>query len=207
MVIDHIGLFFFPENFLFRTIGRIAFPLFAWLIANGAYHTKNINKYLYRLLAFAFISQIPFMMTNRLIDPSSVALNIFFTLSIGLVAILFIKKTPMKIHWVLISAVCAALATALGTDYGGFGVLSIVAFYIYFKNMKAMLISQIWIYVLMSLYFLYQGNALGLVEIFGLLALLAIAFYNDKEGPKMQYLFYLFYPVHYALIYLVLTLF
>lgn len=207
MVIDHIGLFFFPENFFLRTIGRIAFPLFAWLVANGAYHTKNIQKYFLRLLVFAFISQVPFMLTNRLIDPSSISLNIFFTLSIGLGAIILIKKTNKKSLWALISSVSAIGATALGTDYGGFGVLSIIAFYVYFKNKKAMIISQIWIYILMSLYFLYLENALGLVEIFGLVGLLAVAFYNDKEGPKLQYLFYLFYPLHYMVIYFALTLF
>ncbi len=204
MLIDHIGLFFFPESYVLRAIGRLSFPLFAWLIANGAFHTKNINKYFLRLLVLAIISQFPYMLVNQLVEPNILTLNIFFTLSIGLGAIILIKKTPMKIHWVLVTAVAAALATAINTDYGGFGVLSIVAFYIYFKNYRGLLISQIWIYFLMSLYFLAQGNTLGIVQLCGLISLVFIHFYNHKEGIKMQYLFYLIYPVHYLIIYFLL---
>lgn len=204
MLIDHIGLFFFPESFLLRAIGRLSFPLFAWLIANGAYHTKSINKYFIRLLLLAILSQYPYMLLNRMIDPHTTALNIFFTLSIGLGAIIFIKKTSMKIHWVLITAVAAALATSLQTDYLGFGVLSIVAFYVYFKKKHALIISQIWIYFLMSLYFLSQGNTLGIVQLTGLLSLIFIHFYNNKEGVKVQFLFYLIYPIHYLIMYLLL---
>src|SRR5205085_4973530 len=84
MVIDHIGLFFFPHILLLRIIGRLAFPLFAWLIANGAHHSKNPTKYLTRLFLFALLAQIPFILINRLIDPSFWELNVLFTLFLGL---------------------------------------------------------------------------------------------------------------------------
>jgi hypothetical protein len=206
MFIDHIGLFFFPESFLLRTIGRLSFPMFAWLIANGALHTKNINKYFVRLVIFAFLSQIPYMLANRLIDPTSTALNIFFTLSIGLGAIILIRKTSLQIHWVLISLMSAVLAFALNTDYGGFGVLSIIAFYLFFKNKSILILTQGIIYVLMSVYFLSIGNSLGMIQFIGLLALVFITVYNNKSGPKWRYLFYAVYPLHYVVIYFVLTL-
>jgi len=92
MVIDHVGVFLFPDIQLLRMIGRISFPLFAWLIANGAMHTKNINNYLKRLLMFAIISQIPFILAMRLVEPNFWELNILFTLAIGLMAILLFQK-------------------------------------------------------------------------------------------------------------------
>lgn len=204
MFIDHIGLFFFPDQFWLRAIGRISFPLFAWLISNGAFHTKNINKYWIRLTLFAFISQIPYMLASKFIDPYTISLNIFFTLSIGLGAIIFIRKTPLQIHWVLISLGAAILATLLNTDYGGFGVLSIIAFYVFFKNKPMIIFSQVIIYVLMSYYFLSVNNALGTVQVLGLFSLIPIALYTNKEGKKLQYFFYFVYPVHYVVIYLLL---
>jgi hypothetical protein len=207
MFIDHIGLFFFPESFLLRTIGRISFPLFAWLIANGAYHTKNINKYFVRLFVFALISQIPYWLALRYVDPATTTLNIFFTLSIALGAIILIRKTSLQIHWVLIALLSAVLATVLNTDYGGFGVLSIISFYLFFKNKGVLIFSQIVIYILMSFYFLSLGNSLGLIQFFGLLALIPITLYNGKPGAKMKYLFYAIYPIHYVLIYFALVLF
>ena len=70
MVIDHVGLFFFPHLQIFHIIGRLAFPLFAWLIAKGAKYTENINHYLFRLFVFALLSQVQYIMTYCLVDPS-----------------------------------------------------------------------------------------------------------------------------------------
>ena len=206
MIIDHIGLFFFPENFLFRTIGRLSFPLFAWLIANGAYHTRNIKKYFIRLFILALLSQIPYVLVHQLIDPSTTTLNIFFTLSIGLGAIILIKRTQQRLLWLFISFASALFASLINTDYGGFGVLSIIAFYVFFKNRKKLIISQVLIYVVMSLYFISQGNSLGVVQSVGLLSLLFIIAYNNQEGRKLQYLFYVVYPLHYLAIYFLLRL-
>lgn len=206
MLIDHIGFFFFPDQFWLRAIGRLSFPLFAWLIANGAFHTHNINKYLVRLVVFACISQIPYMLAGKFIDPYITSLNIFFTLSIGLGAIILIQKTKLQVQWVLITLGAAVLASVLNTDYGGFGVLSIIAFYLFFKKESYMIFSQIVIYILMSFYFLSINNTLGIVQFLGALSLIPIVLYNNKEGIKLQYLFYFVYPVHYMFIYLLLVL-
>src|SRR5258706_14601073 len=92
MLIDHIGLYFFPQIILLRAIGRLSFPLFAWLIASGAIHTSSINFYLKRLFIFGCISQIPFILVNRFFNPNFWELNIFFTLFLGLLAIKFLKE-------------------------------------------------------------------------------------------------------------------
>src|SRR5258705_144389 len=116
MIIDHMGLFFFPQYFIFRIIGRLAFPLFAWLIANGAYHTHNIGKYLQRLYLFALISQIPFLFANRLIDPHFSDLNVLCTLFFGLLAIAFIRRTRIWAYWFLITIFFGGMAQFLQTD-------------------------------------------------------------------------------------------
>ena len=60
MLIDHIGMVLFPEQLIFRMIGRLAFPIFAYVLVEGFFYTKNINKYLLRLGVFAIVSEVPF---------------------------------------------------------------------------------------------------------------------------------------------------
>jgi hypothetical protein len=150
MIIDHVGLFFFPQILLLRIIGRLAFPLFAWLIANGAYYSKNINVYLMRLLLFAIIAQIPFFLVNRLIDPSFQELNVLFTLFLGLAAIVIIRKSRNRFTAVLVVLISSILAGILNTDYGVLGVLAIILFYVYFKDIKKMLLLQICLFTFFS---------------------------------------------------------
>ena len=150
MVVDHVGLFFFPQILLLRIIGRLAFPLFAWLIANGAYYSKNINIYLARLFLFAIIAQIPFFLANRLIEPSFWELNVLFTLFLGLAAIELMRKSRNRFIAILVVLISALLAEILSTDYGALGVLAIILFYVYFKDIKKMLLLQICLFTLLS---------------------------------------------------------
>src|SRR5262249_26061534 len=150
MVIDHVGLFFFPQILLLRIIGRLAFPLFAWLIANGAYCSSNIKMYLVRLFLFAIIAQIPFFLANRLIEPAFWELNVLFTLFLGLVAIVLMRKSKHSFTAILVVLITALLAVLLNTDYGALGVLAIIIFYLYFKDLKRMIILQICLFTLFS---------------------------------------------------------
>lgn len=118
MTFDHTGYLIFGDFSYFNYIGRLAFPIFAFQISQGYIHTKNLKKYLSRLLIFAVISQIPFtlflcsrsevvpiseipnILYNSFILWSS-TLNIFFTLIIGLIAIIVydnFNKLREKIH-------------------------------------------------------------------------------------------------------------
>ncbi|HMH10029.1 MAG TPA: TraX family protein [Candidatus Nitrosopolaris rasttigaisensis] len=151
MVIDHVGLIFFPHILLLRIVGRLAFPLFAWLIANGAYYSKNTKLYLIRIFIFAVVAQIPFIFVNRLIDPSFWELNVLFTLFFGLAAIVLMKKSKNSFTSVLIVIISAILAEVLNTDYGALGVLAIVVFYLFFKDIKKMIILQICLFTVLSL--------------------------------------------------------
>jgi hypothetical protein len=200
MVIDHIGLFFFPDVILLRLIGRISFPLFAWLIANGAYHTHNIPSYLKRLVLCAVISQVPFFLANKHLDPHLSLLNVVFTLSTGLVAIYYVKKTADKRLWVLIAVIAASIAGFTHMDYGAMGVLLLLCSYFFFKRPLLLLCSQILLFLGDFFWNLVVHQFISF-EFVGLFSLLFIITYNTKPGPRTRYFFYLFYPLQYVVIY------
>jgi hypothetical protein len=202
MIIDHMGLFFFPQFIFLRLIGRLAFPLFAWLIANGAYHTRDINKYGLRLYFFALLSEIPFLLPNRLIDPTFSDLNVLCTLFFGLCVIILIKKTSNRFYWVLFSAIFVFLAQVLQTDYGGFGVAVVIVFYLFFKNFRQMVFAQIIVFLVPVV--VSSGGFGEVIESVGLLSLYFIRHYNNQLGIKAKYLFYIIYPMQYLVYYFLL---
>jgi len=202
MIIDHMGLFFFPQLIIFRIIGRLSFPLFAWLIANGAYHTHDIGKYLQRLFIFALLSQIPYLLANRLINPHFSDLNVLCTLYCGLLAIALIQKTNNRILWVMITISFSVLAQFIHVDYYGLGVVEVVIFYIFYKNFKNLVLAQFLLFL--PPLFLFPVYVAQLFEPLGLLSLLIIRMYNFQPGPRAKYLFYIFFPLQYAFYYLVL---
>lgn len=216
MVIDHVGLVFFPELSIFRIIGRLSFPLFAWLIANGLYHTNNPTKYLLRLGIFAFISQIPYGLLHSAISTTDISLNIFFTLTVGLMSIMVIKKIPSKALWLGITFVTSLIAVVTKMEYGAVGIFSIVFFYLFFTNFKKLVFSQVLIYL--SFYFipivitviknvsLTTEDIASSIQLCALAALVIIHMYNGKLGLKAQYLFYTFYPLHLSILWIIYTI-
>ncbi len=184
MTIDHIGMFIFPGNPIFRIIGRIAFPIFAFLIVEGYKHTKSFPKYVTRILVLGVISQILFFIFLK-----ETTLNILFTLGIALLALKSFEKKEYIITLLLIylSIIC---------DYPLYGIILILLFYILRNN-----------FLYTSLSFLFLNfifiNILKLfypIQYYSLLSLIFIYFYNGKEGKKIKPLFYIYYPVHYLLL-------
>jgi hypothetical protein len=208
MVIDHIGLFFFPDYLILRIIGRLSFPLFAFLIANGAHYTKNINKYIGRMFVFAVISQIPYYFASSLIDFRLSSLNVLFTFFLALTAILFLKKAENKSLIITFVISVAIAAQLLNTDYGMFGILLTVSLYLFFTNSKAKIISFLLLSLVFSLAPAIKLMGLNIFEIdFGpvisTFSLIFILSYNHKIGLKTKYLFYIFYPLQYVIFYLI----
>lgn len=191
MLIDHIGSVIFPETITFRIVGRLAFPLFAFLLTEGYIHTSNLKKYIFRLAIFSLISQYPFMLAFGL----DAGLNIFFTLAIGLTAIYLSDHYQSYLPFFIL----AILADLIHTDYGMFGVLLIFLIYEYKNNFKKMMFYIICLY---SVFYLIGGLRAGIgaihyyIQFFSLLSFILIAFYNGREGRKAKYLFYIFYPGH-----------
>lgn len=205
MLIDHIGAILFPNILIFRIIGRIAFPIFAFLIVEGYYHTKNINNYLLRLGVFSLISEIPFdrAFNNSWLEYSSQ--NVFFTLFIGLVAIALHDK--YKDNNKVLSAISiialAILNEIIRADYGVFGVLIIFSFY-KFRGQKKYII--LWLFLINAMValvvsYISKFTLKSSIQFFELLSLPIIFNYNGKKGLKLKYVFYFFYPVHLIAIY------
>jgi hypothetical protein len=137
MVIDHTGALFFPQVLFLRIIGRLSFPLFAFLISEGFFHTKSVKKYLLRLGVCAVAFQIPdwfstiySKLTNNPFFGAHYVLNIFATLFFGLAAIALFDRFKCKsllLSWTGAAAM-AVLAQVTGADYGAYGVLYMVMF-------------------------------------------------------------------------------
>jgi len=211
MVIDHFGVFIFPDNIYFRLIGRLSFPLFAWAIANGAIYTKNINKYLLRLFTLAIISQIPYQLLFNLWGIPESGLNILFTLSLGLLGIVLIKNTGNILIKFLIAFFLSLVAVLIKCDYGAFGVLSIIIFYSFYKNRIKTGLSYAFLVIVFYVFPVFGNKIIGnvinvsylnILELFSTLSLFIVFSYNGKIGYRLKYLFYIFYPAHLLLFYL-----
>ena len=219
MVIDHLGNAWLKHTTEMNVIGRIAFPIFAFQISEGYTHTKNLKKYFFRLTLSAFLSQIPFMLFRSLYT-TGFALNIFFTLTVGLLAIFcydkftsstlsFVKNE--KINWTIKHLLGIFPAILFGFiaeyacfDYGFFGIATIFLFYI-FRNHKFWMCSSFTLACIikygLNIYFYGYHYLYVLLGLFTALSLVFICLYNGKQGKKIKYFLYAFYPVHLLLLY------
>lgn len=203
MAIDHTAAVLLPYDstlyLVMRCIGRVAFPIFVFLLIEGFQHTSNVKKYLLRLGAFALISEVPFDLAifGRVIEFSHQ--NIFFTLFIGLLSIYLIgivektyyRKPALQILLNAgITIVFSCLAGFLKTDYDFGGVLLIIAFYLFRKSKLLLTLCLL----------IVAGVLFGGIEIYAVLGMIPIVFYNGKKGKSMKYFFYLFYPAHLLLL-------
>ena len=239
-----------------RQIGRLGFPLFAFLLVEGFQKTHDVKKYAMRLGIFALISEIPFnlALTGKLIAPGYQ--NVYFTLFLGLGALYTVKwleehsQTTVirglfiaggillpSAYWFLehgssfmplqlavslglvifftvmflvwwkkrgleeAGKICSyitavlffmLLADLLKTDYAGMGVLTMAAIYTFRKNKVYSMLAGCIVLAVMSL-----------SELAGFFALIPVALYNGERGLKLKYVFYLFYPVHLLILWLI----
>ena len=198
-----------------KVLGRIAFPVFAFLISEGCIHTKDRYKYLMRLFIFALISQIPYMLFTYGCNIVSTAelsekieLNVIFTLLLGAVSISFFDKFENKFLKILSVCVFSAIAYFINTDYGAVGVLIIVAFYIfrdkkYFKNFFVASIFSLEM-IVVAIKEAYRFKLIVPFVIGYFLAATILCFYNGKIGKyKLKYLFYIIYPLHLIILFFI----
>ena len=202
MLIDHTGAILFPDLLVLRMIGRVAFPIFAFLLVEGYFHTKDVGKYLLRLGVFALISEIPFDWA-LFHNPFYVWYqNIFFTLCIGLLAIWVFDQSKDKnpnLAWLSLGAACL-VSLVLGVDYNLLGIMSIFFFYRYHGDQVKALRSVALLHLIYGLLGsgLMEGSfslAGGLQALAGL-SMVFLYKYNGEKGKAPKYLFYGFYPVH-----------
>lgn len=192
--IDSVRLWYYTDNIL-RTIGRLSFPLFCFLLVEGFLHTHDSKRYLKRLIAFAVISEVPFdlALVNQWFYPEYQ--NVYFTLAIGLITLMGLKKFEKRfIPQILIIISGCTFAFLLKTDYDIIGILLISLLYLFHerKAWKIFLSSIVMFYVSKSSY--------GIST----LTLIPICLYNGEKGKmNFKYFFYWFYPVHLLLLFLI----
>ena len=223
MFCDHFGYAFFHHLSFLNYIGRIAFPIFAFQISQGFTYTKNLKNYCIRLLSFALISQIPFSLyIHKFLTNSSSSLNIFFTLFLGLLAIIvynyFEKQDSKELNYkilgisykyilgIMFVLFIAYIGELIHVDYGFLGVIVIFSFYLFRNSKLATTISYILIcackYGFSILMYGFHIEYIYLM-LATMLPIIFILLYNGKQGYKIKYLLYLFYQLHLLALYLI----
>ena len=174
---------------IFDIMGRIAFPIFAFMIVEGFYKTKSRGKYLRNLLIFAIISEIPYDMFQSKVFINNRSQNIMWALALGLLTLIIIDKLKEKINnkyaWlgfsILIVGVNSIIATLLSFDYDYYSIIIIFILYLFYdKRFVGSLISYLVI----------------IKEVYAILGFAVINFYNGEKGRQNKLFNYLFYPVH-----------
>ena len=219
MAADHVGFLLLPDVMLLRYIGRIAFPLFAFFIAEGCLHTRSKIKYFLEILAMAVACQL-FYLGEAVINGSihSMYLNILFTFSLSITicsaylrlanSVRSKNKRQIELNVTFFAAslgfsvfCCTCLSWLCGipvtVDYSMAGVLLPLSALIFTDKKKRLIAFSAGT----LLYCLVWSFARPYVW-FALLSLPLLALYNGKRGSKkLKWVFYFFYPAHFALIY------
>jgi len=220
MLLDHMWATVVPGNNWMTYAGRLAFPIFAFQIVEGFYHTSNRKNYAKRLLILALISEIPFNLMTLSSPIFPFHQNTIFTLLLGLWAISALdnakavgtKAAAAKAGFVILITYLLGLFGFV--DYGWKGVMTVVAFYVFHEGRFAKL-GQLISMLLLNI-ILFEGQSFPLfngayylpTQAFALLALIPIWLYDGQKGfggKCFQYTAYLFYPVHLLVLHLLRT--
>lgn len=203
---------------LFEQIGRIAFPLFCFLLVEGYIYTSNRKKYALRLFIFAFISELPFDLTfwsNLSIIFGTWPFcwsyqNVFFTLFLGLVSMwcidffhsyTFVKRVKLNKFSIITLQIMStlligSLAWYIGSDYEAFGIWLIASLYYFRKNKLYQIIAGLLTSIVLSAF-----------KPLYLISFLLMLLYSGKRGKiQLKYFFYAFYPLHMVLLYVAMLI-
>ena len=219
MLLDHLWATLVPGNFWMTYLGRLAFPIFAFQISEGFFHSADRRRYAKRLFLFALLSEVPFDLIygGTMLYPFHQ--NVMFTLLLGLLACCAIdrargERTARATLRGALSVAGILLLSLIGmVDYGWKGVMTVVAFYL-LRDFPFAWLAQIAALVLLNIV-LFKGQTIPLLgwdfptQGFAVLSLLPIWLYNGRRGgggKALQYAFYAFYPVHMLVLYLLYTL-
>ena len=230
MLIDHIGYEIiypvyasmsvvnaadFPEvrlvyklYLLCRCIGRIAFPIFAFLLVEGIHHTRDRKKYAFRLAVGAVLAEIPYnlVVSGSVSGPKQ---SVMATLLLGFLAVHYMEKCRSLAWKSVVLLPFAVLAEIFRVDYGWAGVVLIALFELSREMYSPNLIrtgGMIVLFHYMSSYILQFGNFTFPMQVLGVLSMILIANYKGEKrtySKAAQWAFYLFYPVHLLLLWII----
>ncbi len=195
MLIDHMGYLLFPQYFILRIIGRISFPIFAYLIAQGVNRTSDPLSYALRLLSLGLISQVPYNLFTHHPLLSFNAPNIFFTLFAGLLMLLCLKHESIAVK--PFSLLLLLIAAPLNLSYSYYGMLLILVFYLF--EAKPLRLAGGMFFASLQYYVQFNHSSQ-----FYALAVLPLILWPPKLGIRVhKWVGYLFYPVHLLLLFAV----
>lgn len=214
MLLDHLWATVVPGNEWMTCVGRLAFPIFAFLLVEGFFHTRNRKKYALRLLIAALISEIPFnlMLSGRIFYP--IHQNVIWTFLMAFGLLVWNERAKEAAPWrrmlrFTLSFVAGLLVGLLTmVDYYGYGIAMVLIFYLGRGNSWGCKLIQLvglyWINVEMMGGLVYEFEALGRLWVihqqgFAVLSLIFIWLYRGRKGHSskvFQYFCYGFYPAH-----------
>lgn len=208
MTVDHIGFILLPQVLWLRLIGRLAFPIYAWFIAEGCRHTRNMPRYLASVAAMALLCQlVSYVATGSLYQ----CILVTFSVSISLIFLLQKAKETKHWLWAVLFAVASGATwfvtetlptlltgTDYGVDYGFWGVILPIAVWIMSEKRYQLAVAA----TIMAVMSVMNG-----LQWFAFPALGLLALYNGKRGRhNIKWLFYFYYPAHLAALYLIAML-
>ncbi|MBL1197707.1 MAG: TraX family protein [Nostoc sp. GBBB01] len=186
MVMDHVCYLLIPQLIILHLIGRLSFPLFAWLLAEGEKHTQNIYRYGSRLLITAIISQPIYTFVFR-----SFSLNILFTLLLGLGMLRLVNRCSQLWQKLIIIGLCAVVSEIWDFEYGAYGIGVILL-----MSLTDKLKPKVWLFYWCIFHFILVMISRGyLYQSFAVFSGLIVFQFNGKQGSRARW-FYLFYPAH-----------
>ena len=223
MLADHVGVLIFPQYDFLRIIGRLAFPIFAFMIAEGCKYTRNITRYFFMIFGLAFICQAVYFLFD-----GSIFMCVLVTFSLSILALfslnsfktMLFEKDLAPIYKFLAAGLFAAcivfiyvLNEILTIDYGFWGCMLPVfagAFQMP-KNCDVAILKKLdnhYVSIAMMALGLFPIiESIGFVQGYSLWALVPLALYSGKRGKlNMKYFFYIFYPLHLVVLELIYTL-
>ncbi|MDF2558538.1 MAG: hypothetical protein K0R71_2366 [Bacillales bacterium] len=197
MTIDHIGFILFPEHNFLRIIGRIAFPLFAFQIGIGYLYTRNFSNYIMRIFSYGFLIQIAFILANLFLNLQADALylNIFFTLGLGLMAIYFYDQK--QYIYLAITFLLPQILHSVGIsiDYNWYGLAFILILFIGRNYLLYTIPIVALLSVIFSKFFLHEYT-----QMYCLLSFLFMLKPLKLNMNIPSTFFYLYYPLHLAIL-------
>ena len=205
MTLDHIYVYLFPDLNIFHIIGRLSFPIFAYMIAEGCTYTRDPKKYFLSVFSIGLLCQLVFFITVH-----SLYQSVFITFSFSIILIFSVKGAEEKGgFYVLVPffVSCAIFfianviphifpASDFHIDYGFCGIFLPLFAYLPKKRVQKLLF--------FSLGLLLLAIDCGGYQYWSLFALPLLILYNGKRGKlRIKYLFYIYYPLHFAALYLI----
>ena len=204
MTVDHLGAYIFTDIYILRVIGRLAFPIFAFMIAEGCQYTKNPKKYLLLMAGLAAVYQLVYFgVTHSLYQ----CILVTFSLSIAFIFTIknYINRRTFLNGVLVIGTLIAVygiteilpkVKSGFSVDYGFCGVLVPVFVFLGKEKSDKLFMAFCGLFMLSAI----KGG----VQWYSLFTILLLAMYNGKRGRmKMKSFFYIYYPLHLAIIYLI----